>query len=110
MSRFNVISYHELAFDLPSIAATTRGVATATLTGAETNDVAVFAEIPNALNDDLIPIKARVSAADTIEIAVYNPTAGAIDDASRTYGILLIKNAKANLASAVGSSGPGWAR
>jgi hypothetical protein len=37
------------------------------------------------LNDDLIFAGAAVTAADTVTIYLYNPTAGSIDQASATF-------------------------
>jgi hypothetical protein len=75
------------AIDPPSIAATTRGAATFTLTGAKVGDV-VQLQPPAALNDDLIYCGADVTADDTVTAYLYNPTGAPIDDASQTWRYL----------------------
>ena len=83
--------YHASAsVDLPSIAATTTGNATLSVTGA-TTDMKCFLMPSNAMNDDLIPKGCAVTGANTVTIYVYNPTAAAIDDAAQTYQVLLLK-------------------
>jgi hypothetical protein len=70
-----------------SIGATTRGSVTFTLTGAKTTDVIIM-NPPADLNDDLLFVGATVSAADTVTVYLYNPTAGSIDDSARTWSYL----------------------
>ena len=83
--------YHASAsVDLPSIATVTTGSATLSVTGA-TTDMKCFLMSSNAMNDDLISKGCAVTGADTVTIYVYNPTAGAIDDAAQTYQVLLLK-------------------
>jgi hypothetical protein len=78
------IEFGTVAIDPASIAATTRGGTTFTLTGAATTDI-IIVNPPSGLNDDLIFAGAAVTAADTVTIYLYNPTAGAIDQASATF-------------------------
>ena len=78
------IEYGTGTIDAPSINATTRGSATFTLTGAATTDI-IIVNPPADLNDDLIFCGATITAADTVTIYLYNPTAGAIDQASATF-------------------------
>lgn len=73
-----------ISLDPPSIAATSRAAVTGTVTGVAVGD-RILLEPPAALNDDLIFHGARVTAADTITVYLYNPTAGAIDDAALTW-------------------------
>jgi hypothetical protein len=78
------IEFGTVAIDPASINATTRGGTTFTLTGAATTDI-IIVNPPSTLNDDLIFAGAAVTAANTVTIYLYNPTAGSIDQASATF-------------------------
>ena len=78
------IEFGTVASDPASIAATSRGATTFTLTGAATTDILIV-NPPSALEDDLLFVGAAITAADTATIYLYNPTAAAIDGASRTF-------------------------
>jgi hypothetical protein len=78
------IEFGTVAIDPASINATTRGATTFTLTGAATTDI-IIVNPPATLNDDLIFAGAAVTAADTVTIYLYNPTAAGIDQASATF-------------------------
>ena len=77
------IEFGTVAIDPANLAATTRGATTFTLTGAATTDIIIVN--PPALNDDILFVGAAVTAADTVSIYLYNPTASAIDQASATF-------------------------
>jgi hypothetical protein len=76
------------AINPPSIAATTRAAVTFTLAGAEVGD-RILLEPPGALHDDLLFVGARVTAADTVSVYLYNPTGGAVDDGANTWNYTL---------------------
>jgi hypothetical protein len=73
-----------ISLDPASIAATTRGTVTFTLTGAASGD-AIIMMPPSGLNDDLVFCGADVTAANTVTVYLYNPTAGAINDTASTW-------------------------
>jgi hypothetical protein len=83
------IDFGTISLNPASIAATTRGTVTFTLTGAETTDIIVM-NPPSGLNDDLLFVGASITAADTVTVYLYNPTAGAIDDGANTWSYLWI--------------------
>lgn len=76
-----------VSIDPASIASVTRGVGVATIVGVALGDVVVMIP-PAALNDDLLFVGARVTAADTVNVYLYNPTGGAIDDTARSWDYL----------------------
>ena len=78
------IEFGTVAIDPASLAATTRAATTFTLTGAATTDI-IIVNPPSDLNDDLIFAGAAVTAADTVSIYLYNPTAAAINETSKTF-------------------------
>ncbi len=78
------VEFGTASVDPASINATTRGSVTFTLTGAATTDI-IIVNPPSDLNDDLIFAGAAISAADTVSIYLYNPTASAINDSARTF-------------------------
>jgi hypothetical protein len=78
------IEFGTVEIDPASLNATTRGATTFTLTGAATTDI-IIVNPPADLNDDLIFAGAAVTAADTVTIYIYNPTAGSIDQAAATF-------------------------
>jgi hypothetical protein len=78
------IEFGTVEIDPANLNATTRGATTFTLTGAATTDI-IIVNPPSDLNDDLIFAGAAVTAADTVSIYLYNPTAGAINQASATF-------------------------
>lgn len=85
----NKVASGTVSLNPASINATTRGAVTFTLTGADTNDIIVM-NPPATLNDDLLYVGAAVTAANTVTVYLYNPTAGAIDDSALTWKYLLI--------------------
>jgi len=78
------IEFGTVAVDPASINATTRGATTFTLTGAATTDI-IIVNPPSTLDDDLIFAGAAITAADTVTVYLYNPTAGAINQAEATF-------------------------
>lgn len=78
-----------VAVDLPSIGAGAIGTATATVTGATVGDIVLGAASETALTAGLVVVGADVTAANTVKIAVVNTTAGAVDEASHTYDIIV---------------------
>ena len=75
-------------YDAPSIAAGATTTTTITVTGAALGDFAV-ASAPVDLAG--LVVTAYVSAANTVTVVLYNPTAGAIDLASGTWKAKVIK-------------------
>lgn len=75
--------------DFASIAAVNTATTTVTVTGAQTGD-SVIVNPSTALEAGLV-VYGYVSAADTVTIVANNPTAGAIDPASRTYYVTVLK-------------------
>ena len=78
-----------VVIDPASVATITTAEQTFTVPGLEVTDV-VFVNKPT-LTAGLGIAGARVSAADTLAITFVNPTAGAIDAASQTYLVGVIK-------------------
>ena len=78
------LDFGTASVDPASIAATTRSSVTFTLTGAKTTDI-IIVNPPADLNDDLIFVGAAVTAANTVTIYLYNPTASAINETSKTF-------------------------
>lgn len=78
------IEFGTVEIDPAAINATTRGGTTFTLTGAATTDI-IIVNPPSTLNDDLIYCGAAVTAADTVTVYLYNPTAGSINQAAATF-------------------------
>lgn len=75
--------------DFASVASLNTQTTTLTVTGAQTGD-SVIVNPSTALEAGLI-IYAYVSAADTVTIVASNASAGAIDPASRTYYVTVLK-------------------
>lgn len=83
------IDFGTVALDPGSISTVSRGTVTFTLTGAKTTDIIIM-NPPSGLNDDLIFAGARITAADTVTVYLYNPTGGSIDDGELTWSYLWI--------------------
>jgi len=79
-----------VAVDPPSIAAGAAANVDVTVTGLETTDHVVVV-CKEDLEAGLIPVAAYVPAANTLRIRLYNPTAAAIDGASRTWAWFAFK-------------------
>lgn len=75
--------------DFASITAVNTATTTLTVTGAQTGD-SVIVNPSTALEAGIV-VYGFVSAADTVTIVANNPTAGAIDPASRTYYVTVLK-------------------
>lgn len=85
-----------ITLDFGSIGAGATGVATATVTGALTTDLVIataqrLETSGPTLDEDMVLIQARVSAANTVELRLRNDTAGAIDLISVSFPIILIR-------------------
>lgn len=83
------IEVRDVTIDHASCAANTSIETTVTVNGLKTGD-AVFVNKPS-LEAGLAVANARVSAADTLAVQVINTTAGAIDEASETYKLLIVR-------------------
>jgi len=83
------MEFGTVALDPGSINSVTRGSVTFTLTGAATTDIIIM-NPPATLNDDLIFAGARVTAADTVTVYLYNPTGGSINDGELTWSYMWI--------------------
>lgn len=79
------------ALDFASIAAAASADLTITVTGAAVGDSVALA-LPAAPTAGLV-FFAFVSAADTVTVRAMNITAGAVDAASATYGVIVFKTA-----------------
>lgn len=60
-----------------------------TLTGVAVGDV-VIAIPPSDLEDDLVPAGCVVTGANTATVYLYNPSAGSVDGASKTWSFLIV--------------------
>jgi hypothetical protein len=78
-----------ITFDFPNIGAVATSTTTVTVAGAATGDTVLIT--PSTALEAGLVIYGYVSAADTITIVANNPTAGAINPASRTYYVSVIK-------------------
>lgn len=76
-------------FDFPNIGAVATSTTTVGVSGAQVGD-SVIVTPSTALEAGLV-VYGYVSAADTITIVANNPTAAAINPASRTYYVSVIK-------------------
>jgi len=79
----------QISINLPSVAANTTGVVTATFEGARSEDVVVVNKPSHETGIGIV--NTRVSADDTIELTIMNTTAGAIDEVAETYNVLLVR-------------------
>jgi hypothetical protein len=76
-----------VTIDPPSIAAGASANVTATVNGLTTSHK-VIAQCQSDLEAGLVPQAAYCSAANTLTIRLYNPTAAAIDGAARPWFII----------------------
>lgn len=76
-----------VSIDLPSIAADASGSADGTITGAKTTDIIIVTPPKDLAN--LVFCGASITAADTVTVTAYNPTAAAIDKAALDFAYLL---------------------
>lgn len=79
-----------LTVDFPNINATTRGSVAVTVPsspGIAIGDAVIVKSGFELLEDDIIFVGAKVTAADQITFYAYNPTAGGINPASQTFSI-----------------------
>lgn len=83
------VSIVDLVIDPASVAAATTAQQTFTLAGLKTTDFVAVAK--PSLTAGLGVAGARVSAADTLAITFINATAAAIDAASETWRVLILR-------------------
>ena len=89
MAQERKLAVISVVIDPASVATITTAEQTFTVPGLEVGDI-VFVNKPT-LTAGLGIAGARVSAADQLAITFVNPTAGAIDAASQTYLVGVIK-------------------
>lgn len=75
--------------DFGNITAVNTATTTLTVTGATAGDAVIVT--PSTALEAGIVVYGYVSAADTVTIVANNPTAGAIDPASRTYYVTVLR-------------------
>lgn len=85
------ISVQSITVDIPSTAAATSAETDFTVQGLEPGDF-VFVNKPT-LSAGVGIVNARVKAANTLSLTVMNATAGAVDPASETYLLCIIRKA-----------------
>lgn len=84
------LEFGTFTLDPASIAAGAQGIETVTISGVEVGDQ-VFVN-PQALEQDIAVVGAKVTAADTVSLYINNPDAGggAVNSASLTYDIMIV--------------------
>lgn len=82
------LEFGEFTLDPASINDNAQGVETAAITGAKVGDI-VFAW-PEALALGLMPVGAKVTAADEVSVYINNESGGAIDGGSKTWKYMLV--------------------
>jgi hypothetical protein len=83
-THYSALHYDAVSVNPASIATVTRGSVDVTVPGIAVGDMVVCYP-PAALNDDLLYVGCRVTAANTVRLYLYNPTVGAIDDGALTW-------------------------
>ena len=83
-----IISY-DATVDLTSIGATSYSEQTVTINGVTTNHAIIA--IPAGLTAGLYYVSARIVAANTVKVVLYNSTGGAIDEASASWSFITIR-------------------
>jgi hypothetical protein len=86
------VSTGTLSVNPAGIVANSRGSVSVTLTGCATTD-RVTLQPPASLNDDLLYVGCRVTAANTLTIYLYNATDGTVDDGALNWDYLWVKTA-----------------
>lgn len=84
------LSVVSTTINLASVAAATSAEQTFTIPGLQVGDFVVV-EPPSTLNNGLGIVGARVSATDTLALRVMNATAGALDAASATFRVMVLR-------------------
>lgn len=84
----NFIQHGSVTWDPASLASVTAVTQAVVITGAVTTDL-VFAQARG--NHDGLILTARVTAADTVTLRLYNYTAGAIDLASTVFDVVVMR-------------------
>lgn len=83
------IDYGTVSIDPASIAATTRGTATATIAGVASGDVVAMFP-PSGLEAALLFVGSHVSGADSVTVSLYNTAGVGTDGAALTWEYLWI--------------------
>lgn len=96
-STIRLLKLYEVSVNPASLAAGASEAVAVTVSGITTDDVIVSVEPQAALNAGVTIDYARVSAADTVVIAVTNTTAGIIDVAATNFKILAARIADADV-------------
>lgn len=90
-SKISLLKLREVSVDFASLAAGASEAKAVTVTGVTTDDMVIGVEPQAALEAGITIDYARVSAADTVVIAVTNTTAGIVDPAAVSMKILLAR-------------------
>lgn len=80
--------------DFTSVASVTAPEQTLTVAGVDPTTDECLAVVPQAgaMEAGVAIVACRVSAANTVAVKLVNPTAGAVDPASRTYKVILARH------------------
>ena len=81
-----------VAVDLASVATVAVTEKAITITGALANDTVILNEAAAGITAGMVVCGARVSAADTVKVRVFNSTGGTVDEASQTWDYCLIRD------------------
>lgn len=98
----------QVTVDVPSIGANTTGEVAVTVPGVKATDHFLGCEIASTLNAGLGFGGGYVSDDDEVTLRFQNSTAGALDPASATMQITILRGDDGTGEAAVGS-GPAWA-
>ena len=84
------IKHYQVTADIGSLEGSTMTDTTITVTGLTTSDV-VYVNTASDLEAGLAIVSARVSAADTLKLRIYNAGTQAVDPAEFTLNIVAVK-------------------
>lgn len=82
----------QVTFNPASVSANSYSSQSITISGATANDTVILNPPTAGLSADMIIASVCVTAADTVTIVFYNPTAGAVDLASGSWTYTLIRS------------------
>jgi uncharacterized protein YijF (DUF1287 family) len=89
----------QVTFNPASVATATTAEQSLTVTGLAVGDMVFWQKPTNTAGVGVVNM--RVSAANTLQVTFVNPTAGAVDAASETWTLLVIRPETVTLPSVV---------
>lgn len=88
------LEVHTVSLNPASIGAGAQGTATATITGLTSSDIVIGSNCVGVLDTGLV-FAGAVCSTDTLTVTLFNPTAGSVDGAAKSWNFFILRGSRA---------------